>query len=117
MFVLSNGDERMNILSAILVFFCELLTAAHFLRSGEMVLFALFTALPFLLFFKSKISYILLHLSLIFSIIIWALCTIQMISYRIKSNMPFMRLSIIMSGVILIVVITQIIFYKNKRYL
>lgn len=107
----------MNILSVMLVVACELLTAAHFLRSGEMILFALFTALPFLLFFKSKISYLLLHLSLIFSFIIWISSTVQMISYRIKSNMPFMRLSIIMAGVILIVVITQIIFYKNKKYL
>lgn len=107
----------MNIISVMLVVFCELLTAAHFLRRGEMVLFALFIALPFLLFFKSKISYLLLHLSLMFSFIIWVLSTIQVVSYRIKSNIPFIRLSMILAGIILIVVITQIIFYKNKKYL
>ena len=104
----------MTIITNLLVIFCNILTSAHFLRRGEITAHILFLIIPFLLFFKSKFTNIIIYLSLAYSTLMWTIYALQTVSFRITHQIPYMRLIIIMSSVICLTVLTMILFYKKS---
>lgn len=79
-----------------------MLIGAHFLRFGQNEFAIGFAIAPILLFIKANWAIRILQLGLIVSaILVWGISAFDYIQTRIAMDTPWLRLSLIMSGVIL----------------
>lgn len=78
-----------------------LVTAAHFLRYGNLIIIGIIALLILLLLVKHKISARLVQLGLLLATVEWAGTAHALISYRLDYDMPWIRLSVIMCFVVL----------------
>ncbi len=86
----------------LLIFLAYLLVGAHFLRYEQYEFAIGFALAPILLFIKASWSTRLLQIGLLVSaILVWGVSAYDYIQIRIAMGEPWLRLSIIMSGVIL----------------
>jgi hypothetical protein len=90
-----------------------LVTAAHFLRYGNLIIIGILTLLILLLLIKHKISARLVQLGLLLATLEWAGTAYALISYRLEYDMPWIRLSAIMFFVILFT-FASIFTFKTK---
>lgn len=87
------------------VAFVYLLLGAHFLRSGNPVLCAVFSLLPNLLFFRKMWINRLLQLILLGSVFaVWGVCSYHYVQTRVMFGAPWGRLAIIMTTVSLLTI-------------
>ena len=107
----------MSIVAHVLVFFSNLIAAAHFLRFNNVFLFVLFLLLPFLIFIKKKWGNLTVLLSLFLSFAIFFMdTTYSIIAARVQSGGDFKRFLVIMS-VVLILQFAGIVLFLIKRIL
>lgn len=101
-------------ITSIMLFFSSFLTAAHFLRFGETLYVAIYIALPFLSFMRSKFIFYVVEIALGFSVFIWIKTAYNVIIYRISYSIPFVRFSIILSVVIAFIAFTAYFIWKKR---
>lgn len=86
----------------LMIILAYLLIGAHFLRFEQNELAIAFALAPILLFIKTNWAIRLLQLGLIVSAaLVWGVSAFDYIQTRIAMGTPWLRLSLIMSGVIL----------------
>ena len=100
-----------------------LLLSAHFLRTGHTGIFAAWTLFALLVFTrKSWVRYIVI-LGLTLGVFIWIQTSISLVQFRVFLDMPWMRLLFIMTGVIVLNIVSIFIllspgaakiFHKDK---
>lgn len=95
------------------------LLAAHFLRSGNLLLLALCLLTPFLLLVKKRWSLILLQLLAYAGTAIWIRTTVQIVQERLALGRPWGRVVIILGVVILVTALAGLLLNSNavkQRY-
>ena len=103
----------MNVLRLIPVFLSFLLLAAHFYRSGQVVLAGLCVATLFLLFFRRPWVPKLLQILLILGALEWLRSLYYFAAMRIAWDQPWTRLAIILGAIALFTAFSGLVF-KSK---
>ncbi|OCH14350.1 hypothetical protein [Aliivibrio sp. 1S128] len=86
----------------IIVFLAYWIMAAHFLREGNLMVVSVLVALPFTLFFNKEFVFRMLQAGLIIGVFsVWLPTIYHIAEYRLATEQPWIRMSIIMSSVIL----------------
>jgi hypothetical protein len=86
----------MRIIPLILAFF---LLAAHFLRSGNIILMTLSVLVPLLLLFKKYWILLLVRWLAYLGALVWVHTTLILVQQRIMAGVPWARMFLILSGV------------------
>ena len=96
-----------------------LLTGAHYGRAGETILKYLFVALPLLLLVRKKWSDMILAVSVSITIPIWVLTALSIIAERKAAEEPWLRVGVILGGVVLFALFTAFLsfrrIYRNSK--
>ena len=89
---------------------CFLLLAAHFGRANLLILQIISILIPFLLFWKTKITAIIIQACLMLAGIEWIRTTVYYARIRIENGEPWLRLAIILGSVVVLNFATVLIF-------
>ena len=103
----------MNKLRIVMTVIALLLAAAQYGRAGDTILKYLFAALPLLLLVRKKWSDMILAVSISFTVPVWILTTISIISERKAAEEPWLRMGIILGGVALFALITAFLTFRR----
>jgi len=93
----------------------DLIFAAHILRFYGLIPAIIVVAFMFTLMIRKEIILILWQLLFVFSSIIWIFATIDFVRYRLTEGLPWFRLLIIMSLLILFSVF-NIFWIRRKTF-
>ena len=104
----------MNVLRLIPVVLSFLLLAAHFYRSGLVVLAAICVALLMLLFFRKSWIPRLFQLLLILGALEWLRSLYYFATMRIAWDQPWTRLAIILGAVALFTALSGLVFNSKS---
>lgn len=86
-----------------------LLLGAHFMRYGQLFICAAFAVAPLLLIFKhTKITRLLQIVLAVSAILVWGVSSYDYVQMRIAMDMPWYRLSAIMSLVTLFTIFASL---------
>ncbi len=99
----------------IIVFFSYFLLAFHFLRHGNIIFTIISIGFPFILFFKNKISVILVKIGLIFSIFIWLYTFFNLWGIYSKFNLSFTKPGFIIFTVVMYTLFSYFILSKYEK--
>ena len=86
-----------RILFYITITFALVLISAHFFRAGNLEVSFLFASIPLLFFIKKQWALNIISLFLFFGFLIWVHSSISLIYFRITTNLPWFRLTLIMT--------------------
>ena len=103
----------MNVLKLIPVILSLLLLAAHFYRSGQIVLAVACVAMLFVLFFRKSWVPRLFQLLLVLGALEWLRSLYYFAAMRIAWDQPWTRLAIILGAVALFTALSGLVF-NNK---
>ena len=103
----------MNVLKLIPVILSFLLLAAHFYRSGQIVLAVACVAMLFVLFFRKSWVPRLFQLLLVLGALEWLRSLYYFAAMRIAWDQPWTRLAIILGAVALFTALSGLVF-SNK---
>jgi len=103
-----------NFMKMLPIILCLLLLAAHFGRVKIFVLQYISILIPFLLFWKSKITAIAIQNCLMLAGIEWIRTTVYYARIRIEDGEPWLRLAIILSTVAVLNFATILVFRTNS---
>ena len=103
----------MNVLRLIPVFLSFLLLAAHFYRSGQVVLAAICVALLLLLLFRKPWIPRLFQILLVLGALEWLRSLYYFAAMRIAWDQPWTRLAIILGAIALFTALSGLVF-KSK---
>ena len=106
----------MNLLRLIPVILSFLLLAAHFYRSGQVILTVICGALLFLLFFRQSWIPKLFQFLLVLGALEWLRSLYYFAAMRIAWDQPWTRLAIILGAVALFTALSGLVF-SNKAVL
>ncbi len=109
----------MFIISTLPVFFSTLLIAAHFFRSGSLLLAVLCLLFLLLLFTRNRWAPRLLTIFLLLSAAEWLRTMLIFIGHYQEADVPWIRLAVILSGVSLATSLSTLVFRTagmKKRY-
>ena len=87
-----------------------LLIAAHFLRDGDLPLVVISLVIPLLLVFRRPAAVRIVQLGLLLATIEWLLTTYLLVSYRLKADLPWIRVAFIMGGVAVFTLASTLVF-------
>lgn len=90
-----------NFLIKISIFLCSILGGLHFLRIGEINYSLIYITSAFLIFSKYHLKYLIVLILLLLSLLMWFNTTYDLVIFRKIAGLPYKRLIIIMSGVII----------------
>ncbi|WP_299015363.1 hypothetical protein [uncultured Photobacterium sp.] len=90
------------------------LLAAHYLRMGNMLLFGALVAFPLILLVRRALIVKIVQGCLVIAAIIWMMITYQMLEARIMMGDDWLRMSMIMGGVILFTLLSVCCFLHSK---
>ncbi len=93
---------------------CFILMAAHFGRANLFVLQIVSLLIPFLLFWKNKISARIIQIFLLLSGIEWIRITIYYVQIRVENDEPWLRLAIILGAVAILTMSTALVFRSKS---
>ena len=86
----------------IIVFLAYWIMAAHFLREGNVMVVSVLVALPFTLFFNKEFVFRMLQAGLVIGVFaVWLPTIYHIADYRLATEQPWIRMALIMSGVII----------------
>ena len=102
-----------TIIKILAVIFCYLLIAAHLFRANMPFLMLISLFIPFLLFWKTKISVRIIQISLLLSAFEWIRTMIFLINIRIETNENWIRMAIIL-GFVAILNLLSIFIFNTK---
>ena len=105
----------MNLLRLIPVILSFLLLAAHFYRSGQVILTVICGALLFLLFFRQSWIPKLFQFLLVLGALEWLRSLYYFAAMRIAWDQPWTRLAIILGAVALFTALSGLVF--NNKFL
>jgi len=108
-------NRKGSVITFAFLLLSSLLTAAHFLRAQQIVFVIIFVILPFLFFFKNKYVTYFIECALFFSVVEWLLTAYKIITYRVAHAVNYTRFSIILLSVILFIIFTMFMVWKNKE--
>ena len=103
----------MKILRISLVILSALLLAAHFLRSGNLVVVVLVGAAPLLLLFRSPWAVRLLQIFLCFGTLEWGRTSLVLYRFRVAGGEPWLRMVLILGVVASITILSAILLEKE----
>jgi hypothetical protein len=109
----------MVFLSLLPVVLSFMLLAAHFLRSGNLVLVGLCLITPLLLFVRKPWVVRLIQVLLVLGALEWLWTTAQIIERRQAAGGPWIRAAVIFGGVILWTLGSTLVFFTprlSRRY-
>ena len=95
-------------------FFSFLLMAAHFQRAGASFLVVICVLSTFLLFFNRPWSNRVVRLLLFLSAIEWLRTLIYLVQLRQEAGLPWVRLAVILGGVLLFTLASALVFRKRS---
>lgn len=104
----------MNILMVVIVVFNNFLISAHFLRRGDYLISFLIISFLFVLFFKNRFVYILLHIFLSFSTFLWVYIAFDIIRFRLSFGLPYVRFGLIITFIIISSILAQLLLLLNR---
>ncbi len=90
-----------------------LFLAAHFFRRGNIVTAIFLLLLPLILFYKNRISKILIQIGLIFSLFIWSATFLEIWSLYSQIHKPFSKAAAIIICVIIFNIINLLLCNKK----
>ncbi len=96
-----------------------ILISAHFLRNGNAPLTVISLLFPFLLLIKKRWSFMVSQLFAYFSITVWIYTMFNLANERIKLGMPYGKLIIIFSIVIVFTFLSSLLLLSpdiKKKY-
>jgi hypothetical protein len=94
-------EERpsMNTVKSLPAVLSFLLLGAHFMRSGTYVLLALCLLGAAALFVNRRVVRWVLQAALGAGVVVWALTTVELVSWRVAVHQPWHRMAVILGGV------------------
>lgn len=98
----------------IIVIFNNFLIAAHFLRRGDYLISFLIIMFLFVLFFRSRFVYIVLHIFFSLSTILWSYTAFDIVKLRLSLGLPYVRFGVIMMFIIISTILGQLILWFNR---
>jgi|GEM_PF-949958 len=113
------GSVMKNVAFLFPVVLCQLLSAAHFLRSHDHIIVAFFLLSIFLVFIKRAIAARLIQMLLTFATLVWVYTAHGLAMIRIDEGRPWIRLVVILSIVIALNVLAVFVLQTNtmkKRF-
>ena len=104
-------EYKMKIFLKILpIILCFLLLAAHFGRANLFILQIISILIPFLLFWKTKVTAFVIQACLMLAGIEWIRTTVYYTRIRIENGEPWLRLAIILGTVAILNFATILVF-------
>ncbi len=105
-----NFSEKIKFFFLLIpIIFSYLLVAAHFYRRGNLIFAIISLSIPLILFIKKRFSVYIIQLGLIISIAVWIKTFIFLNNIYTQYNAPFTKAGLILSGVIIISVLSILI--------
>lgn len=109
----------MNFLRLLPIFLSFLLIAAHFQRDGSSIIALTCLLAPTLLYFTRPWSVRILQTLLILAGMEWIQTLLSLVQWRQELGLPWIRLALILSMVVLFTLLSALIFQRKplrKRY-
>ena len=92
------------------IILCFLLLAAHFGRANLFILQIISILIPFLLFWKTKVTAFIIQACLLLAGIEWIRTTVYYTQIRIENGEPWLRLAIILGAIAVLNFATILVF-------
>ncbi|MCK4579422.1 MAG: hypothetical protein KAU50_11585 [Candidatus Marinimicrobia bacterium] len=91
-----------------------LLLGAHFHRHGQMVLMLLCLLIPLVLLIRKPWAPIVARDVTWFAALIWIFITVNLLLERLATNQPWIRLVLILSGIVLFTILSGVAINSRK---
>ena len=96
------------------IIICSMLMAAHLLRMDLLMAMLISLLIPFLLFWKHKISIRIIQLFLILSGLEWIRTLVFYVQLRIENEQDWIRLAFII-GIVALLNFATLLVFKSKK--